>query len=917
MSTNSDGFGPLVLPEGTQILAYRVAVEDDKVAGQVWSPEATVRYRVNMRPIARFELRGHGVQEDGSLYDVTNENLTLDGRGSYDPDGQVVAWQWRIDGNVIDCTDPVCVVNDLSVRQHNITLRVQDNDSAWSLDPVVRRARQSTSNLSANEPDYKSLEVTQVPVLILYGYGFFPDSEPWSKLEALARYLENYGDGYIYRDSKFPFTCISINGIRIDMPSYDYGNVFMSNYSCSSATRGNLIDYAGHLDREVRLIRQWTGADKVDIVGYSTGGNVARWYTRFIDDDHVRNLIVIGTPNHGQATTYWTKIGLGIVLGPMTGPLLNDFIWGEAAAMQEPHSNFLKTLNGNGKVFVSDHGSPDQLAPGVDQHHVIHGHLPDRSANSKVLSIGKWEFSSCVEWDWDLSCKRIHKWVIWYPEFHTGDGGAPLKIGDVTVFWMPIMSASGGARLDNVPSYSEALDHLALQEDQTVYEDVLQLLLGTKIRNPATVTNEQIEPGMPAYWTIPIKGTVSASQIVSYPIEIDSTTTQASFQISSPESNLSVVLQTPDGRLIRNISERKDSITVLSKTTQEEVRNLEYEIDNPQSGTWHVIVTGSALQSTKQSFQVSALMETTVGLAVGTEKQEYLPNDPLQVFAIARDVMSSTSPITLTDGLLIARIEKPDGQIEAIHLYDDGTHTDALANDGVFMGTYTDTAQIGAYYVAVAGQYAYNGETILRKAGTRMEVEADVRLALTTGNLGPRRSAVLGTTRSVLKANQTTDLIAYIHNDGQDDAHDVLVHFYDGDPTQEGLFLGETRVDIPGEQTVAARLPWRATQGVHDLHVLVDPYNFLMQRVEGGLEGALNARMATSVRMTAQDTTPPTADPGPSFTIPYSTPVRFDGLDSTDNVGVVTYTWEVDLSSIGRGTVELDGPMPVLVGHLS
>ena len=51
-----------------------------------------------------------------------------------------------------------------------------------------------------------------------------------------------------------------------------------------------------------------------------------------------------------------------------------------------------------------------------------------------------------------------------------------------------------------------------------------------------------------------------------------------------------------------------------------------------------------------------------------------------------------------------------------------------------------------------------------------------------------------------------------------------------------------------------------------------------------------------------QDTIPPTAHAGPDSTIDAGEPVTFDGGGSTDNVGIINYTWRIE-----------DGPEPVLL----
>ncbi|MCJ2556358.1 MAG: Ig-like domain-containing protein [Candidatus Thermoplasmatota archaeon] len=52
-----------------------------------------------------------------------------------------------------------------------------------------------------------------------------------------------------------------------------------------------------------------------------------------------------------------------------------------------------------------------------------------------------------------------------------------------------------------------------------------------------------------------------------------------------------------------------------------------------------------------------------------------------------------------------------------------------------------------------------------------------------------------------------------------------------------------------------------------------------------------NPPATDTVQITVLDVTPPTADAGPDRNVPSGTLVQFDGSGSTDNVGVVNYTW--------------------------
>jgi len=68
-----------------------------------------------------------------------------------------------------------------------------------------------------------------------------------------------------------------------------------------SLSRGKRIaDHAADLARHVATLKATTGAEQIDIVGFSMGGLVAGWYVQHLDGaPHVRRLVTIGTPWRG------------------------------------------------------------------------------------------------------------------------------------------------------------------------------------------------------------------------------------------------------------------------------------------------------------------------------------------------------------------------------------------------------------------------------------------------------------------------------------------------------------------------------------------------------------------------------------------------------------------------------------------
>jgi triacylglycerol lipase len=110
--------------------------------------------------------------------------------------------------------------------------------------------------------------------------------------------------------------------------------------------RGDLTDQAKALAVEVASVRRQTGADSVDVVGYSAGGVVARlWVHDFGGAAVARRVVTLGSPHHGTDLA-----GIAGALLPASCPT--------ACQQLEPDSTLLAGLNtgtqtAGGPQFVS------------------------------------------------------------------------------------------------------------------------------------------------------------------------------------------------------------------------------------------------------------------------------------------------------------------------------------------------------------------------------------------------------------------------------------------------------------------------------------------------------------------------------------------------------------------------------------
>lgn len=142
-------------------------------------------------------------------------------------------------------------------------------------------------------------------------------------------------------------TSLRTHGYQVEI--YGLPNIGLSEIAASADGLATFID----------RVKQTSGADKVDIVAHSQGGLVARQYVKFDGGaSDVRNLVSLGTPNHGTNTAL-----AGVVAAWPLLPLVG--LHAPAIIQMTPGSNFLAELNeGDDTIddvrytsFYTDHDS--------------------------------------------------------------------------------------------------------------------------------------------------------------------------------------------------------------------------------------------------------------------------------------------------------------------------------------------------------------------------------------------------------------------------------------------------------------------------------------------------------------------------------------------------------------------------------
>jgi len=182
---------------------------------------------------------------------IVGETITFDASASYDPDGEIVSWQWAFgDGNTTE--GEITTYSYSSEGNYMVTLTITDNEGELSiLDRTIEI-------------------VIKKPVVILV-HGFHAD---------------DYNPNNIWYNMK--------NDLN------DSYTVYVSHYAYDTVTALSIQEYAGNLQNEINQIMNDEGVTKVDIVAHSMGGLIARYYIEMMNGyKNVRKLVMLETPNQG------------------------------------------------------------------------------------------------------------------------------------------------------------------------------------------------------------------------------------------------------------------------------------------------------------------------------------------------------------------------------------------------------------------------------------------------------------------------------------------------------------------------------------------------------------------------------------------------------------------------------------------
>jgi pimeloyl-ACP methyl ester carboxylesterase len=426
-------------------------------------------------------------------------------------------------------------------------------------------------------------------------------------------------------------------------------------YAQGVSPKNTLYQNAEILRDEIARVKTETGADKVNLIGFSMGGMNTRAYleTSLYGND-VNRAIILGTPQAG--VDIWKPILFQQILQkpdePSTIELSPEYAQQIVNQTRAPNPNVPYDLligdarQQNGLDFLKDMPASDALI----------------SVNSSLALDGA-NLRKHINAD-------LHDW---------GPEAVPL---DLTSYLYPRETWERYLRNalrnnDNAPIGSEI---------QT--SPLTPLPLGEGNSNlPSPVSGGVGEEVWVGNHTPVVTEKISAGEIVTRTVLIDENKS-VRFIAYYPNGKLSVSLIAPDGKKFEPQDLPREQDGVLSLST--DIASFSgYVVKNAQSGEWQIILSRTDNGSKPIEVSTYAELDAPLQVQVYPNPTQRRVGEPKTILAFvnANAMPPQEQP---RDVRIIARIAEPSVEggngytFSEFELFDDGQHNDGMAQDGTY-----------------------------------------------------------------------------------------------------------------------------------------------------------------------------------------------------------------------------------------
>ena len=575
---------------------------------------------------------------------------------------------------------------------------------------------------------------------------------------------------------------------------------------------GNIPQFSGRLGQEIERIKEETGAAKVDIVAHSMGGLVSRYYIEKLGGrGDIGKLIMVQTPNHGseladlralhdyagdvkKASTLVTTFGLTTVVDEVVDELipsaynyLVEFGFAQydttALGQMAPYHRFIVDLNGNERP--TGHKFPYSSDFYMSQN-LVRDQIQDPSGYIVIASQNIPTPSHCI---------------ATIPNPLTGNALYQKRLPGVTNKGDFFVSYNS-AKLTMAPIVGIDGGHLNPWDKEVIMNHLVEFLSDTdgypkltaKTSSYTQLTSSELleetdESSEIGFWSDWITTNVSQSEDLNLKFTIEPVTTSARFLFLWDEGTLSLSFTAPNGTV---------TDTIISED------QCEYST-GAVPGTWNVTIhpvsiPGDSVELTTASHQINPVIFEVLPDTQGTNPGDALP--------ISVYYGSNSEPCT--GATVTATVKSPDGSLNNLTLYDDGSSRDDAAGDGVYSNTFTDTAELGTYLITANGLWTFGNVILSRTAWSYVTLMEYPDLTIDAIIVTPQEPCV----------GEEIEITATISNIGSADATNVSVAVY-GEINSFKYDIDTATLDIPAGDSVSVTTQWKARADLHTIVAVV------------------------------------------------------------------------------------------------
>ena len=422
---------------------------------------------------------------------------------------------------------------------------------------------------------------------------------------------------------------------------------------------------------------------KINLVGHSIGGLIARKYVRKYH-----------TNKNGESDGFVDKIFT--INTPHTGTTLAEIFWLESPATKDMTPKATEKFNNNNNI------------------------------STKIYALWSDNLSSVKNFP---KLNSGHYFLVFDPRYRLSlstpnDGAVPTLSmrGETRVLTHDSTLLTKLKIVDFEGNFDDKLNHFSSHRHPYALIKILlwmglnttlvsgsetQFIAGYSDYSSETDLDGESEPE-PQYLVTSFRGHLNDVTPMSEEVTLGSST-KATFSCLTTDLDCEFNLTAPDSTLINPI--------YASENADVEFENeggfFIYTIDSPDSGTWSVNITSSTVEPDNSEFVVTVFENENIQLSAFSSTIDANVGDSIYISA---SVLENNTPFN--NASVITTIISPDGISTQITLYNDGNHNDGFDNDGVYTNT-IEFDQEGTYHFQITA-------TGISTTGTNFERNASV-----------------------------------------------------------------------------------------------------------------------------------------------------------------------------------------------